>query len=168
DTGSRVERRPGACRGCARSPAAQRCRARRATARPTGSVPDRGGQRARPLPGCSSQSGGGGVMRDWVEQVKEHVDILEIAGRYTALKRVGRQFRGLCPFHQEKTPSFYVSPDKGLYKCFGCGEGGDAFTLLMKLEAIDFMEAARKLAAEYGIEIQERTRKISHDERRRL
>lgn len=107
-------------------------------------------------------------MRDWVEQVKERVDILEIAGRYTALKRVGRQFRGLCPFHQEKTPSFYVSPDKGLYKCFGCGEGGDAFTLLMKLEAIDFMEAARRLAAEYGIEIQERTRKISHDERRRL
>lgn len=107
-------------------------------------------------------------MSNWIEEVKSRIDLVSIVGRYTTLRRAGREFKGLCPFHQERTPSFYVVPDKGFYKCFGCGESGDAFSIMMKLDAIDFMEAARRLAAEYGVEVQERTRKHSDEERLRI
>ncbi len=73
-------------------------------------------------------------------------DIVDVIGMYTALKKSGRGFVGLCPFHSEKTPSFHVSPDKQLYHCFGCGEGGTVLTFVMKAENLDFVEGLKFLA----------------------
>jgi DNA primase len=91
-----------------------------------------------------------------VDDVRVRVDIVEVIGDHLPLKRAGKEFRALCPFHQEKTPSFYVVPAKGFYKCFGCGESGDAFSFLMKHAGLSFQEAVRQLAARVGIEIPER------------
>jgi DNA primase len=88
-----------------------------------------------------------------VEEVRDRADILEVVGEHVSLKRAGKDFKGLCPFHQEKTPSFYVVPAKGFYKCFGCGESGDVFAFLMKHAGLSFQEAVEKLAAREGIEI---------------
>ncbi|HYQ82838.1 MAG TPA: CHC2 zinc finger domain-containing protein, partial [Rubrobacter sp.] len=83
-----------------------------------------------------------------IEQVKETADILEVASEFTALKRQGTRFTGLCPYpdHQEKTPSFSISPDQGLYYCYGCQRGGDAIKLAMDLKSLDFGEAVSYLA----------------------
>jgi DNA primase len=91
-----------------------------------------------------------------VERVRDASDIVEIVGRYVNLERSGRSLRGLCPFHKEKTPSFFVSPDKQVFHCFGCGEGGDVFSFLMKYFGISFSEALRELADEAGIALSER------------
>lgn len=107
-------------------------------------------------------------MGDWIEQVKERADLVEVVSRYTKLRKAGREFKGLCPFHTEKTPSFFVVPDKRFYKCFGCGESGDVFSIVMKLDAIDFKEAARRLAADYGVEIRIRNHQHSREARSRL
>ncbi|MBD3369692.1 DNA primase [Candidatus Fermentibacteria bacterium] len=88
---------------------------------------------------------------DDVEKVRDASDIAEIVGRYVNLERSGRSLRGLCPFHKEKTPSFFVAPEKQVFHCFGCGEGGDVFTFLMKYFGISFSEALRELADEAGI-----------------
>lgn len=90
-----------------------------------------------------------------VDEVRNRADIVEIIGEVVALKRAGKDLRALCPFHQEKTPSFYVVPTKGFYKCFGCGESGDVFTFLMKREGLGFQDAVRKIAARVGVEIPE-------------
>ncbi|HKJ91789.1 MAG TPA: DNA primase [Longimicrobiales bacterium] len=92
-----------------------------------------------------------------VEEVRERADIVEVIGELVSLKRAGKDFKGLCPFHQEKTPSFYVVPAKGFYKCFGCGESGDVFSFLMKHLGLGFQEAVEKLAARYGVEIPAQT-----------
>jgi DNA primase len=81
------------------------------------------------------------------------VDFVRLASRYCELKKKGKSYWGLCPFHKEKTPSFSVDPENGLYYCFGCKEGGNAFTLLQKLEGVTFGEALQKLAAAAGIDI---------------
>jgi DNA primase len=83
------------------------------------------------------------------------VDLVELVGRSVSLKRSGRSYKGLCPFHGEKTPSFHVNPDRGSYYCFGCQEHGDAFAFLMKVENLTFAEAVRSLARDCGIEIPE-------------
>jgi DNA primase len=88
-----------------------------------------------------------------VEEVRERADIVEVIGEYVPLKRAGKEFKALCPFHQEKTPSFCVVPTKGFYKCFGCGEAGDVFSFLMKFAGLSFNEAVEKLAAREGVEI---------------
>lgn len=88
-----------------------------------------------------------------VEEVRARADIVEIVGEHVPLKRAGKEFRALCPFHTEKTPSFYVVPSKGFYKCFGCGESGDVFTFLMKRQGLEFQDAVRVLAARVGVEI---------------
>ena len=93
------------------------------------------------------------MNRDFIERVREAVDIVEYIGRYVDLKRSGKSYRGLCPFHQEKTPSFYVDPDKGVYHCFGCGASGNIFRFVMDIEGLSFREAVIKLAQEHGIEI---------------
>lgn len=80
------------------------------------------------------------------EEVKARRDIVEIAGRYTTLKKEGKSFKGLCPFHDENTGSFDVDPQKQTFKCFGCGEQGDVITLVMKAENVDFKTALNKLA----------------------
>lgn len=90
-----------------------------------------------------------------VQQVKDVVRIEEVLGEFLDLKRKGPRYLGLCPFHNEKTPSFNVSPQLGIYKCFGCGESGDAITFLQKQEHLSFAEAIRWLAKRYQIELEE-------------
>ena len=92
-----------------------------------------------------------------ISEIRLNADILDIVSEVVNLKRTGKNYTGLCPFHSEKTPSFTVTPDKGIFHCFGCGEGGDAITFIMKTEGISFPEALRILAAKLGIEIPERS-----------
>ncbi len=88
-----------------------------------------------------------------VEAIKARLNIVELIGRYVALKPSGQRFKGRCPFHPDDTPSFLVSPDKGLWHCFGCHAGGDAIGFLMKIERLSFPEALARLAGELGIEL---------------
>lgn len=86
-----------------------------------------------------------------IDEVRQTNDIVDIISQYVHLKRSGRNFFGLCPFHSEKSPSFSVSPDKQIFHCFGCGVGGNVFTFLMKLESISFIEAVQMLAERSNI-----------------
>src|SRR5205823_12330200 len=88
-----------------------------------------------------------------LEQVRTAVDIVDLIGQHVNLRKAGRTFKALCPFHTEKTPSFVVFPDTGRWHCFGCGEGGDVFTFLMKVENLTFPEALRQLADRIGVTI---------------
>ena len=88
-----------------------------------------------------------------VDQIKDAVSITDVVGRYVELKKAGINYTGLCPFHHEKTPSFFVSPDRGTFKCFGCGEGGDIFTFVEKIEGQSFREVLEKFATETGIQL---------------
>lgn len=90
---------------------------------------------------------------DQVEEIKSKVDIVELVQEYVPLKRAGRNFKGLCPFHGEKTPSFMVNPELQIFKCFGCGVGGDAYTFLQKIEGMEFGEALQHLADRTGIKL---------------
>jgi len=96
------------------------------------------------------------IPRDIVDAVRDRTDLTEIIGRHVALSRRGKNFVGLCPFHQEKTPSFNVIPDKGIFHCFGCETGGDVFKFLMLLEGLSFVEAVRELAGPAGVTIEDR------------
>jgi DNA primase len=93
---------------------------------------------------------------DAVEEVKARLPIEDVVGRYVDLRRSGASLKGLCPFHQEKTPSFYVSPQRGTYHCFGCGQGGDAFTFVMEMEHLAFPDALKRLAEQAGVSLPER------------
>ncbi len=93
--------------------------------------------------------------RDDVDEVHDRADIVEVIGDHVRLRKAGRDWKGLCPFHQEKTPSFVVNPDKGLYFCHGCGTGGSVFTFLEQIEGLTFPEAVESLARRYGIELRE-------------
>ena len=95
------------------------------------------------------------IPEDTIQTVRDRVDIVDLVGRHVSLKKAGRTHKGLCPFHEEKTPSFIVSPDRGTYHCFGCGEHGNAFGFLMRQEGLTFPEAVRSLAGELGIEVPE-------------
>ncbi|MBR1616586.1 hypothetical protein IJ670_00390 [bacterium] len=75
-----------------------------------------------------------------VEQIKNTLDIVDVISQYVVLRKKGKSYHGLCPFHNEKTPSFVVTPDKQIFKCFGCGEGGDVITFLMKINNQTFNE----------------------------
>ena len=90
-----------------------------------------------------------------VEEVRAHADLVEVIGELVSLKKSGKEFKANCPFHEERTPSFYVVPAKGFYKCFGCGESGDIFSFVMKRLGLDFVEAVRYVAARSGVEIHE-------------
>ena len=90
-----------------------------------------------------------------IQQVRDRIDVVELVGRSVALKRAGRSYKGLCPFHHEKTPSFHVNPDRGTFYCFGCHEGGDIFHFVQKTEGLGFLEAVRSLARDGGITIPE-------------
>ncbi len=85
-----------------------------------------------------------------IEQLKQTIDIVDVVGNYVELKKNGSNFKGLCPFHDEKTPSFIVSPAKQFYKCFGCGAGGDAIKFIMEYEKLNYPEAIEKLANLYN------------------
>ena len=101
----------------------------------------------------------------FAEKVKQQADIVRVIGEYVRLKKTGQNFTGLCPFHQEKTPSFAVHPVRQIYHCFGCGAGGDVFKFVMELDKCTFPEALRTVAEKCGIPIP-RPRERSPEERR--
>ncbi len=92
-----------------------------------------------------------------IQEIRRRADIVSLIGEYVSLRKAGKNFSGLCPFHQEKTPSFSVSPERQIFHCFGCGEHGDVFTFLMKIDNLTFPEAVRQLARKTGVVIPERT-----------
>ena len=96
------------------------------------------------------------IPRHTVEQIIDAARIEEVVGDFVTLKRRGANLTACCPFHNEKTPSFYVSPAKGLFKCFGCGKGGDAVRFVMEHESLTYVEALKYLAKKYHIEVVER------------
>src|SRR4030065_1928602 len=89
-------------------------------------------------------------MADQVDEIKQKTDIVSLLGEYIPLKKAGRNYKALCPFHGEKSPSFMVSPELQMYKCFGCGEAGDAFSFLEKYDGMEFCEALKFLAERAG------------------
>jgi len=91
-----------------------------------------------------------------IEEIKNRLDIVDQISKYLELKPAGKNYIGLCPFHAEKTPSFIVSPELQRYKCFGCGENGDIFNFIQKIENVDFPETLEKLAKEAGVELKKR------------
>lgn len=93
---------------------------------------------------------------DDVQSVKDSTDIVDIISEYVDLKRAGNNYKGLCPFHNEKTPSFTVSPDKNIFHCFGCGESGDAIAFIMKYNHLDFREAIEELADRANIKLRKK------------
>lgn len=93
------------------------------------------------------------IPDETIQQIKESTDIVDLIGQYVDLKKSGSNYLGLCPFHSEKTPSFTVSRQKQFFHCFGCGEGGDAISFLMKRESLNYPEAIRRLAEQRGIVI---------------
>lgn len=107
----------------------------------------------------------GSIPDEKIQQMRDGFDIFELVSRYVPLKRSGANHVGLCPFHAEKSPSFSVNPGRQIFKCFGCGVGGDAFEFLMRIEGLSFPEAAQRIAGEMGIDIEER--KLSGEEDRR-
>src|SRR5438876_9220379 len=111
------------------------------------------------------------IPSETIEQVAAANDVVEVIGTYFPLKRAGASFKALCPFHQEKTPSFTVSPQRQTFHCFGCGAGGSVFRFVMDYEHVDFPVAVRKLAARVGIRLEEERRsevEPKKHERRRL
>lgn len=94
------------------------------------------------------------------EQIKERLDIVEVVGQYVKLTKSGKNFKGLSPFKKEKTPSFYVSPDRGVYYCFSTGKGGDMFTFLEEMEGVDFRGALKILAERAGVELSEESKEV--------
>lgn len=112
------------------------------------------------------------IPDDKVREVRERASILDVVSEQVSLKRSGSNWLGLCPFHQEKTPSFNVNPAKGIFHCFGCGVGGDAIDFVMKLEGLSFPEAVKFLAKRVGVQIEEHpqtaTEKRRADERELL
>ena len=96
------------------------------------------------------------IDRLTVEKIKEAANIVDVVSEFVTLKKSGANYKGLCPFHNEKTPSFIVSPARGTCHCFGCGKGGNAVSFIMEHEQMTYPEALRWLARKYHIEIKER------------
>ncbi|MEX0935605.1 MAG: DNA primase [Gemmatimonadota bacterium] len=93
-----------------------------------------------------------------VDEVRARADLVAVVGESVELKRSGKEWKGRCPFHDDRTPSFYVVPDKGFYKCFGCGESGDVFTFLMKRTGMEFLDTVKHLGQRFGVEVREVTK----------
>ena len=93
------------------------------------------------------------IAEETINEIRQASDIVDIISEYVQLKKQGRNYIGLCPFHGENTPSFSVSSDKQVYHCFGCGAGGNVFSFLMEIEGVSFQEAAFKLADKVNIEL---------------
>src|SRR5262245_21922148 len=95
------------------------------------------------------------ISPETIALVKERTDLVALIGESVRLARQGRKFIGLCPFHKEKTPSFHVSPERGMYYCFGCKEHGSAVDFVMKTDGLTFPEAVRMLAERAGVDVAE-------------
>ena len=104
------------------------------------------------------------IDRQTIDRIKDAANIVDVVSEFVTLHKSGSNYKGLCPFHNEKTPSFYVSPSRGTCHCFGCGKGGNAVGFIMEHEQMDYPEALRWLAAKYHIEIKER--ELSDEEKR--
>src|ERR1035438_5221597 len=92
--------------------------------------------------------------RSTVDMIKERLGVEEVISSYMKLEKAGKNFKGKCPFHNEKTPSFFVSPDRGSFYCFGCGAKGDIFTFVQEFEGLDFMGALKVLADRAGVRLE--------------
>ena len=96
-------------------------------------------------------------MADNVEEIKSRLGIYEVVSQYVQLKKAGHNYKGLCPFHNEKSPSFVVSPEKQICHCFGCNKGGDIFSFVQELEGVSFTEAMQILADRAGVKIERKS-----------
>ena len=94
------------------------------------------------------------IKPEKINEIRDRASIVEVISDYVTLKKTGRNYMGLCPFHAEKTPSFTVSEEKGIFHCFGCGAGGAVFQFLMQIDRLSFPEALERLAKRYGITIE--------------
>ena len=94
------------------------------------------------------------IPQDTIDRIRDTANIVDVVSQHVDLTKRGRNFFGLCPFHNEKTPSFSVAPEKGIYHCFGCGKGGSALNFIMEIEKISFVEAVTQLGKQLGIEIE--------------
>lgn len=106
------------------------------------------------------------ISEDKIKEINNNADIIEIISERVVLKKAGKNYLGLCPFHAEKTPSFSVSPDKQIYYCFGCGAGGNVISFLMRQDGLSFPEAVKQLANRYGIDIPQG--KLTPEQRRQI
>src|SRR3712207_6755291 len=110
---------------------------------------------------------GGLYTKESIERVKDAVDMVELVGARSDLRRAGARWMGLCPFHDERTPSFSVNAEHKLYHCFGCGESGDAIKFVEATEGLDFKEAVEQLADRYGVELKREQEDPAAEERRK-
>ena len=108
-----------------------------------------------------------GILEEDIARVRETTDIVALIGEHVALKRSGGRFSGLCPFHGEKTASFSVNAQLGVYYCFGCQESGDAITFVRKIEGLEFADAVERLAAKAGITLRYDSAGATQDRRKR-
>ena len=108
------------------------------------------------------------IPESFIKDLLDRVDIVDVVSEYVPLKKSGSNYMGLCPFHNEKNPSFSVQPDKQMYYCFGCGAGGNVFTFLMEYENLTFVEALERLAEQAGMELPEKGNSENDRKRRDL
>ena len=90
-------------------------------------------------------------MTDNVSKIKDRLSVVDVVSGYIKVQKAGVNFKARCPFHNEKTPSFFMSPERQVWKCFGCGKGGDIFTFIKEMEGVEFPEALRILATRAGV-----------------
>ncbi|EGV08677.1 CHC2 zinc finger domain protein [Parvimonas sp. oral taxon 393 str. F0440] len=94
------------------------------------------------------------IKKEKIEEIKEKADIISVVSDYLSVKKSGRYYMGNCPFHSEKTPSFFLYPETNTFHCFGCGKHGDSISFVMELESLDYVSALKKLAEKFGIELE--------------
>ncbi|MBP1723892.1 MAG: dnaG [Deltaproteobacteria bacterium] len=105
------------------------------------------------------------IPQEKIDEIRQRASILEVVSDYVSLRKAGKNHLGLCPFHSERTPSFTVNEEKGIFHCFGCGAGGTVFNFLMKASQMSFPEAVRAMAKRYGVTLP--TRELSEEEKHR-
>ncbi len=93
------------------------------------------------------------IPEEIINQIRERTNIVDIVGEYVPLRKAGQNYKALCPFHSEKTPSFIVSPKKGIFHCFGCGAGGNAFNFIMQFKNLSFPESVKFLGEKVGVQV---------------
>src|ERR1700734_3027936 len=104
---------------------------------------------------------------EFIDRLRNYLPISEVVGKRVPIKRHGREYHALCPFHKEKSPSFTVNDEKGFFHCFGCGAHGDAIGFIKDFERVEYREAVEKLAGEGGLEVPQMTREAEAAERKR-